>query len=408
MFNGFSLSTIQDAKWGSTQVNEIWYGQNKIWPTSPYLRNYLTIESLYNNNDITFIKEGQMQPLTIYVSTDDGQTWTAKTSSDNGGTVLATLNQGETLLLKGTNATYGYDLNFGNKTYINSTQSCNIYGNIMSLIYGDNFVGQTTLDHTINAYAFAKLFYKCKVVSAENLMLPATTLSVGCYDSLFRECTRLTNTPELPALTLDSGCYYEMYRGCSDLFRAKELPATTLANYCYSGMYADCVYLYYPPTILPANEVDYYSYASMFRGCSAMQYAPSIRATIVNGYGCTSMFYNCSNLYTGPSISGTSILPATTLGEYCYAYMFNGCSSLVVAPQLPATILTEGCYEFLFMDCTSLSEIRCSATDISATNSTTGWVTNVYSTGTFYKDTNTTWPSGSSGIPSGWTIINTQ
>lgn len=36
------------------------------------------------------------------------------------------------------------------------------------------------------------------------------------------------------------------------------------------------------------------------------------------------MFYNCTSLTTAPA------LPATTLANFCYAYMFNGCISLQV------------------------------------------------------------------------------
>ena len=35
------------------------------------------------------------------------------------------------------------------------------------------------------------------------------------------------------------------------------------------------------------------------------------------------------------------VLPATTLGNYCYTYMFNGCTSLTRAPELPATTLAS-------------------------------------------------------------------
>jgi hypothetical protein len=37
------------------------------------------------------------------------------------------------------------------------------------------------------------------------------------------------------------------------------------------------------------------------------------------------MFYGCTSLASVPA------LPATTLAEYCYAYMFKGCTSLKVS-----------------------------------------------------------------------------
>ena len=113
------------------------------------------------------------------------------------------------------------------------------------------------------------------------------------------------------------------------------------------------------------------------------------------------LFYNCSTLVDASNL----ILPATTLTRNCYAYMFEGCSSLTTAPELPATTLAYQCYVFMFAQCSSLNYIKCLATDISATECTNYWLYNVASSGTFVKDASmTSWSSGDSGIPSGWTI----
>ena len=99
------------------------------------------------------------------------------------------------------------------------------------------------------------------------------------------------------------------------------------------------------------------------------------------------------------------VLPAMKLTPYCYASMFNGCSSLTTAPILPALTLVEGCYEYMFNDCSSLSYIECYATDISETDCTKNWVSGVSSSGTFIKEYGITWPTGNNGIPSGWDVI---
>ena len=44
-------------------------------------------------------------------------------------------------------------------------------------------------------------------------------------------------------------------------------------------------------------------------------------------------------------------LPATTLAEYCYYDMFQGCTGLTQAPSLPATTLAVGCYSGMFTEC---------------------------------------------------------
>ena len=100
------------------------------------------------------------------------------------------------------------------------------------------------------------------------------------------------------------------------------------------------------------------------------------------------------------------IMPATTLSNYCYYNMFNGCTSLITAPELPATTLASYCYKLMFNNCTNLNYIKCLATDISATDCTSLWVQGVSSqTGTFVKSSSmSSWTTGISGIPSGWTV----
>lgn len=91
----------------------------------------------------------------------------------------------------------------------------------------------------------------------------------------------------------------------------------------------------------------------------------------------------------------------------CYNNMFRMCVNLTTAPELPATTLAEGCYLEMFLGCTNLNYIKMLATDISATDCLKYWVNNVASTGTFVKNAAmTSLPTGTSGIPSGWTVQN--
>lgn len=342
---GFDISTATDIRIGSTQASAVYLGANKIWPAQhDYSRDYLTIISLEDNNEIRFVHLGN-EPCTIIITTDTGsvKTWYSKTASGDG-TLLATLNTGDKLLLRGNNNTYTLTTN--SNRFI-STKSFNLEGNIMSLIYGSNFVNQTTLPSPyINT--FMRLFKSSYVVSAEHLILPATTLVDHCYTAMFEGCTSLTTVPELPATTLADWCYMQMFHNCTSLTTAPELPATTLAQGCY---------------------------ASMFNGCTSLITAPE--------------------------------LPATTLTRGCYATMFIGCTSLTTAPELPVTTLAEYCYSNMFINCSSLNYIKCLATDISANNCTLNWVNGVAATGTFIKDSNmTSWTTGTSGIPSGWAVVD--
>jgi len=79
---------------------------------------------------------------------------------------------------------------------------------------------------------------------------------------------------------------------------------------------------------------------------------------------------------------------------------------LVNAPELPATTLTYRCYYNMFTDCYVLNSVKCLATDLSATECLTNWLSGVSATGTFTKAAGVSWPSGQSGIPTGWTVID--
>lgn len=102
------------------------------------------------------------------------------------------------------------------------------------------------------------------------------------------------------------------------------------------------------------------------------------------------------------------ILPAITLCEGCYRYLFYNCPYIVTAPELPATTLVQSCYEGMFSECYNLNNIKCLATSgIDVNRSTQYWTTYAPSTGTFYcaQGMSKVWPTGISGIPEGWTII---
>ena len=290
---------------------------------------YTTFEAL-EDGVFSFVKKTPGDD--IQYSKDNGSTWV---SGEEVSVVT-----GDRVLWK---STIRPSSNGIGKFY--STNKFNVSGNIMSLLYGDDFKGQTSLEG--KEYVFNKLFNgNSGLIDASNLILPATTLANRCYIYMFSGCTSLTTAPELPATTLAIYCYSGMFQGCTSLTTAPELPATTLVNYCYENM-----------------------------------------------------FLGCSSLTTAPE------LPATTLANYSYRGMFQGCTSLTTSPKLPATTLTFCCYQDMFFGCTSLNHITMLATDISAYNCLTYWVGSVSPTGTFVKHPDmTSLPTGVSGIPDGWTV----
>ena len=349
-----------------------------------YAEAYLTFVAL---EDSTFT----LSTNAVSYSLDNGETWVELAAN----TASPTVTSGSKIMWKGT-LTPSYPNGVGK---FSATGNFDVQGNPMSLLFGDNFKGQTDL--TGKRYAFYRLFYQnAYLINAENLSLPATTLAYGCYDGMFWGCTSLVSAPELPATTLAESCYSNMFYHCTSLTTAPELPATTLDKYCYQSMFQDCTSLTTAPE-LPATTLalDDSCYAHMFRDCIGLTTAPELPATTLE-YGCYEyMFYGCTNLTTAPE------LPATILRISCYDSMFRGCTSLTTAPELPATTLVQNCYYYMFQGCISLNYIKAMFTTTPSTTYTSNWVKGVSATGTFVKNSAAQWNvTGVNGVPSGWTI----
>ena len=101
--------------------------------------------------------------------------------------------------------------------------------------------------------------------------------------------------------------------------------------------------------LLPAMTLAERCYSYMFQECTSLTTAPELPATTLVPYCYYYMFGGCTSLIAAPE------LPATTLAEGCYDMMFYNCTSLIAAPELPATTLADSCYSYMFYNCTSLT-----------------------------------------------------
>ena len=210
-------------------------------PVHDYSEDYLTFDVLTSGN-ITWRALGSGAAKTIeYKKNSDG--WISLTSTSAGATIA--VSQGDKVKFRGTNTRYseasktnysGFD-----ESATSNSATYNIEGNIMSLLYGDNFSGQTTI---AQKWAFCSIFKKSNVISAENLILPALTLPQYAYRAMFSYATSLEVAPALPATTLGGDCYWYMFENCA-ITQAPELPALTLVSNCYGYMFTGCTSLNY-------------------------------------------------------------------------------------------------------------------------------------------------------------------
>ncbi len=385
---------------------------------------------------------------------------------------------GQKIMFFGNNATYYHNDEGSN---ISGTADFYAYGNIMSLITS---TGYSTAKTLMGANTFSELFSESthlKSHSAKPLLLPATTLTEGCYSTMFYNCYNLTTAPELPAKTLARDCYTCMFMGCSKLNYVKCLAEGINGSFDYES-YLSCwledvsssgTFIkasnsswssYYIPsswtvinngeeepdeeeeqdetypdiqstpltleaisdgtitfknkaagsviykidggetqtiktntnktinvivgqkvrfwgnnaTYCPNNEssnisstAECYVYGNIRSLINSNNFATN--TTLTKDRTFEYLFSNNANLKSNPS--KPLVLPAISLSEKCYQYLFSNCTGLTVAPELPATTLAVRCYFAMFTGCTGLTV----APKLPATTLAEGCYANIFS-----------------------------
>jgi hypothetical protein len=299
------------------------------------------------------------------------------------------LNTNDSLLLKGYISTYNRQINI--EAFPGYTAELEFSGNINSLVDADNYAAQgTALEIPNNAFSdmFSSFYHH---IDCSTLILPSET-SNNCYDSMF-EGSGITNPPAyLHADTIAPGAYMEMFKNCTSLIATPRFP-----NHIY----------------LEAGALN-----SMFKNCTSLVTISNKNLNItlsqqsLNAQMNTmlEMFAGCTSLKIASNITVYGIIDH---GQSVFSKMFAGCTSLKKSPKLSnfynidITSSSALCNN-MFDGCTSLNYVACDAGDnFNYSNDFTSWLNNVSSTGIFYKnDNNTSWTSGPSGIPEGWTVKN--
>lgn len=243
---------------GTSGVTAVYSGNDLVWSIGgkDYTKDYFTVKMLGSDT----IKWARTD---LYYSLNGGE-WTAWDST-NGLAVV----EGDEVKFKGSAANSGNQIQIANSMY-------NVYGNIMSLYYGDNFDGQTVGV----ANAFARVFENSKVYDASNLCLTTTQIANQTYISLFQNCANLTYGPKViyPMTTTGSGSYALtcLYQDCPNLVSSGELNLTrgSRINYAFERLFCNCTSLTKTPKItyqVAAGQTDANSVCSrMFEGCTSL------------------------------------------------------------------------------------------------------------------------------------------
>lgn len=190
-----------------------------------YSERYLTIKAT-SQGDIVLNTINK-----LYYSIDAGETW----ETINGNTVgTIHAKNGDEVMFKGNNTSLNTTTRY--TSFSATTATFEVFGNSMSLLYGDSFTGKTSFSGGTRQFLY--LFKNCTgLTNASKLVLPAQDLTDWCYGSMFEGCTSITAVPELPATTLANSCYNSMFRNCSNLTKGPNLPADTIPTQGYALMF---------------------------------------------------------------------------------------------------------------------------------------------------------------------------
>lgn len=237
---------------------------------------------------------------------------------------------------------------------------CAVYGNVMSMISPDgNYHVNKTITQPFALYGLLSGGTKWEEIPAGSgqwelveyytvghdkykLVLPATTLTQGCYVNMLNN-TGLTEAPELPATELEPYCYQYMFSNCGNLTKVPNLPATDVKEGSYGYMFQSCKGLTEVPAI-SVKTLDNYACQGMFGSCENLKAAPAITVEEVGDRACERMFDNCSKLKKAGAIN---VKKAD--GEYSLAWMFSNCTALTETPAISTESLGQyACFRMFY------------------------------------------------------------
>ncbi len=252
-----NLSQVNDIKIPEGNVVKIVSGDTVLWQKD-YSKEYFTIEF---NGEI-----GTITVANAVSWSEDKKTW-IEIEADS--TITPTSKRVYFKNIGSTWCSSNPDVNVWSAipAAISVSTSFKALGNVMSLLYGDDFIGKTEFPDKAEA----------------------------TFCGLFSGDTTITDASNLI------------------------LPAKVLRNKSYARMFDACKALVYPPALSATTSITQHSCRLMFKGCSSLLTAPTFPATYVNAFGYAQMFYGCNKL------TGIIELPATSLPTYAdwqYGQMF--------------------------------------------------------------------------------------
>ena len=366
-----------------------------------YGSEYFTTEAIDNNIYFAYGNSEHSRDYfnDFYYSLDNGSTWV-------NGRITPTVSAGSKVLWKGKIRKTATMSSYDDAQPFWATGRYKVYGNVMSVVYSDDFIGKntlsgvTTLNHLFCSFRWdedLQRYVGNYLVDAKNLVLPAKTLPVRAYDSMFYMQPLVEPPMIIPAETLRGYACRMMFCN-TNITTTPEMTFKNVGTLACNGMFAQCKLLT-TSCDLNADSVAVGGYKTMYNGCISLIKPPALPTTDIGRYNTEGSSYGLNG---------------------CYEDMFKGCTSLTTAPELPAKLITPQCYNAMFSGCTSLSYLKCLAEE-SAPGGTWSFgyrmLCGVNSVGLLVKSTNAdpvywtfgdpcvdTIGEGAGTVPSNWAI----
>lgn len=140
---------------------------------------------------------------------------------------------------------------------------------------------------------------------------------------------------------------------CGSILREDDFSYVITSGNGIRRLFINCKVVNAADLILP-KFTNVGCFASMFEGCSSLVSAPNFHNDTLSGSCYSNMFKNCTSLVSVPFV-----LDYTTLQRGCYNGMFEGCTSLTTSPLKGGSYsVPSQAFNRMFSNCTSLINVE--------------------------------------------------
>jgi surface protein len=362
--NGFVSSGNTVAFLGDKRKKVVYASNNKVVRANDEyvdLRSenslkYLTFEALEDNSGVYIFKRKDPtieRTINLQYSLDSGETWSSYTMPDaNASGATISLSKGQSVMFKGNNPegyneTYWDNSNFQIKLAhrFNCCGNCKLYGNVMSLIYDDNFIDKTEVP---NNGSFGMLFVNNTGITEAVITFPENYNSKKMGYSIFANCSNLKT------IVFECGDFQDaIYFGnCDSKLNACHL--NIRLNNCTSckSMFNGCKSL----TSLDLskwNTSNVTNMEFMFNQCSGLTSVGDLSKWDTNNVtNMQIMFSECYGLTSVGDLSKWDTSNVTNMRA-----MFNRCSGLTSLDLSKWDTNNVTNMEFMFSECYGLTSV---------------------------------------------------